>query len=468
MKVFKNKILPIMLCAIMLSTQIIFGCLTVRAHADENVVQWFTDNFSDSVSAIGGAIWNSTTECWNAWKRILGLDTDEEVEQYINDNVFLTGHTGGGYDVRFTPQFVDDMQNFVNDYKTEYEDFKYCYSIDFKRWSNAFASRARYQSILNLLNLYPNDVFVFYTYYGVSSDPTSANDNNSIQQGGDRAIRIYRLSNEFASFVLNSDITGFFSVYPYNDDWQKLKYSSSTIYGFAQQGDTNLSVVGLPSYYDETIDFTAVDADKNAYPLGGGNGFWSPAGNTYYVIHSSPHGYPMYRTTDIMKQYSLGNQPYYVVPTNPNITYDNGYYSVTTTQLDNSISYGDISSYVEDNSITEYSTVISYINNYYYNNGGGSGGGSGSGGSGSDIDWGWLGSIGEVIGGLISALGNVIAGIIDAISQLITSITEGLPNVFGQLMEWLFPFLPDYLISLLSLTIMAVVIVSLVKLLRGK
>lgn len=459
------KIFAIFLSFLIFSYSVIFSTFSINSYCD--IV---TDTLIESlISSLVGYVFNDAVDAgrefgtWLFNKKGIDIFNDGNIEDY--------GLRIGDGKVEVSEEVEEDLTEFVNDYKQDNPDFRYCYSIDFKRWSNAFVSRARYQSILNLLNQYPNDVFVFYTYYGVTSDPTGTNDNNSIQQGGDRAIRIYRLSNEFSCFVLNSDISGFFSVYPYNDDWQKLKYSSSTIYGFAQQGDTNLSVVGLPSYYDETIDFTAIDADKNAYPLGGGNGFWSPYGNTFYVIHSSPHGYPMYRTTDIMKQYSLGNQPYYIVPTNPNVTYDNGYYSVTTTQLDNSISYGDISTYVSTNNVTDYNVVNNYINNYYYNNGGGNGNGSGGdngNGSGGDsnIDWGWLGNIGEVIGGLISALGNVIAGVIDAIASLIESLTVNLPNTLGQLIAWLIPFLPEEVTTLLGAFFMVVVIIGVIKLLR--
>lgn len=462
------KIISVVLCAVLLNIFII-SSMSVKSYCAIDIIQDFSQEAGEISSAFLGFVWDSAVDVGHNFLQFLGLETVEEQAEYLNNHYIIDDPAPGqaGH-VKIDDTLKDDMQDFIDDYRNNNQDFRYCYSIDFKRWSNAFVSRSRYQSILNLLNQYPNDLFVFYTYYSVTSDPTGTNDNNSIQQGGDRAIRIYRLSNEFASFVLNSDLSGFYSVYPYNDDWQKLKYSSSTVYGFARQGDTNLSIVGLPSYYDETIEWTAVNADKNAYPLGGGNGFWSPGGNTFYVIHSSPHGYPMYRTIDIMKQYSLGSQPYYVVPTNPNVVYDNGYYSVTTTQLDNSISYGDISSYVSNNNVTEYNLVNNYINNYYYNNGGG-GSDSGSGGdSVGDIDWSWLGRIGEIIGGLISALGNVVVGIIDGISDLITSLTENLPNVFSSIIEWLLPFIPSEVTSLITLLFMAIIIVGVVRLIRGK
>lgn len=476
MKVFKNKILPIMLCAIMLSTQIIFGCLTVRAHADENVVQWFTDNFSDAVSAIGGAIWDSTTECWNAWKRILGLDTDEEVEQYINDNVFLTGHTGGGYDVRFTTQFVDDMQNFVDEYKGDFENYVYGYTTDIRRYVNFFTNRSQYQAVVNLVREHGLMFLTAYDTYSFKN--TTGNGKIGFVEGGNQCLMLSETSSAgvycFVTGYTSTDLTNgvLVNCKPYKQSWEDFSpYTGNwKTYAFMNNSDTSLSDItslewSYPSYTKRPYDNTNYLYTRDWSTVTGNIGpYYDRSVPVTYGIKE----YIVFRSADYMRSYSVGNLPYYQVPQNPNLTYTNGSYNITSTQLDNSISYGNVTSYVDSNNVSSYETVINYINNYYGSGGGSGSGGSGSGDSGSDIDWGWLGRIGEVIGGLISALGNIVAGIIDAISELITSVTEGIPNVFGQLMEWLFPFLPDYLISLLSLTIMAVVIVSLVKLLRGK
>lgn len=109
MKKRKFKYISIIMSAV-LFTFTLFNCVSVKSYCEENVVTWFTNNFVDTVSAIGGAIYGVTEECWNSWMRILGLDTQEEVEHYINDNVGLTGNSSGGYDVTFTPKFVDDIK----------------------------------------------------------------------------------------------------------------------------------------------------------------------------------------------------------------------------------------------------------------------------------------------------------------------------------------------------------------------
>lgn len=480
MRVFKNKILPIMLCAIMLSTQIIFGCLTVRARADEPVspLVWLYDNFSDTVSAIGGFIYHDGIEpVLNGWKWLLGLDTEEEVEDYVNDNVFLTGRTGGGYDVRFTQQFVDDMQNALEQYNAENQDYVYVYTSDIKRYVNFFTNKSQYQAVVNFVRSQPIVFISAYSSASFRNDTNTGTTGIGFQEFGNYALLlsvpdsegVYCFVSGFGSQQLQNGWLD--SAKPYKQSWEDFSpYTGNwKTYAFSTNNDTSLTDVTDISWSYPYWFFRPYDNSNYMYTRD-----WTTTNaTTPFTGRSVPVTYGIkqyicFKSTSAMQNYDVGNLPYYQVPQNPNLNYANGSYNITSTQLDNSISYGNVTSYVDSNNVTSYETVINYINNYYGSGGGSSSGGSGSGDSGSDIDWGWLGRIGEVIGGLISALGNIVAGIIDAISELITSVTEGIPNVFGQLMEWLFPFLPDYLTSLLSLTIMAVVIVSLVKLLRGK
>lgn len=454
------KYISIILCAITLSTQILFGCLTVRTYAEENAVQWLQDHFNDAVSAIGGAVFNTTIDCWNAWKTLLGLN-----EQEFNDFIINGVSVGGDGNVTISDDVADSIKDFVNDYEQNSQDFRYCYSYDIDYYLNRFASKSRFQAIKNFLSENQNKVVIMYaTYAAFDSDPSISNDVGSVAAGGANAFYLITI-NDNISFVLNTINSGNRTAwdYIYNADWLRASLANTDvkIYGFSSRGDLNLSELSsLPPLFsssNDTLHNTLVryytDAGDYSWTLGG----------PHWVSYNTQSA-PQYRTVDIMKQYSVGNLPYYQVPTNPNVNYTNGSYNVTTTQLDNSLSYGDITSYVDSNNVTNYETVINYINNYY-NSGGGSGG-SGSGGSGSDIDWSWLGRIGEVIGGLISALGNVIAGVIDAIASLIESLTVNLPNTLGQLIAWLLPFLPEEVTTLLGAFFMVVVIIGVIKLLR--
>lgn len=465
------KYISFFLCAITLSTQVLFGCLTVRTYAEENVVQWFTDNFIDSVSAIGGAIYNSTEECWNAWKRILGLDTQEEVEQYINDNVFLTGHTGGGYDVRFSDRFKTDMDNFNNAYQNEITDMTYVYSDNMSLSAGSFQSRSRFENTLRFMRSHQDGCILYHSYYGIVSDPTSPQDYSSVQHGGRSAFLLLYVPTYNYCVYYSDNGSSKYNTYLFNYDWNKIKGSQCEVWGFAQIGDTELSKIGnLNEFLNSNNDDDLLFCRFYKNPATSGGLITSNSNASYSewtAINYTSIKYIMFSSASVAQNYSVGNLPYYQVPTNPNVQYTNGSYNITSTQLDNSISYGNVSSYVDSNNVTSYETVVNYVNNYYTSGGGSGSGGSGSCGSGSDIDWGWLGNIGEVIGGLISALGNVISGIIDAISNLITSITENLPNVFGGLISWALPFLPEELTTLISLTIVVIVIVGVIKLIRG-
>ena len=476
MKQIKNKILPVFMSAIILSMSI-FSCLNVRAYADvsPSLIDSFNGQCGDIISGVIGYVWQNSVDIGHEFLEFLGLEEENDREQYLYNHYIIddTGSGSGGH-VKIDDTMKNDLTVFCNNKISNNTDFKYCFSWDIDYYANNFSSKKRFQAVKNLLlENQDKKCFIYTSSNALSADPNSSNDIGSIAGGGNSSIQILIIEN-FSSYVLNTYANSnkvSFS-YCYNDDWQRMKYGSSNCkcYGFAERGDLTLSELETVPIIGNSISDTnynipnvVVNINNSVASILLSQNF----GNWVWVSYNTERC-PLYRTVDIMKQNSLGNLPYYQVPTNPYVSYNDGYYSVSTNQLDNSISYGDITSYVDSNNVTSMNVVNNYINNYYANQGSGGSGGSGSGGSGSDIDWGWLGSIGEVIGGLISALGNVISGIISAIGELVTSITEGLPNVFGALIAWALPFLPDYVTNLLSMTILCVVIVSVIRLIRGK
>lgn len=458
------KIISGILCAVLLNISIIFS-MSVKSFCDEvNPIEWLHDNFTETVSAIGGAVFNTTVDVWNAWKTLLGLN-----EQQFNDFIINGVSVGGDGNISISDDVADSIKNFVNDYEQNSQDFRYCYSYDIDYYLNRFASKSRFQAIKNFLSDNQNKVVIMYATIGAfDSDPNISNDVGSVAGGGANAFYLIVI-NDNISFVLNTINNGNRTAwdYIYNADWLRasLLNTEVKIYGFSSRGDINLTELdSLPPLFissNDTLHNTLV-----RYYTDAGDYSWT-MGGPHWVSYNTQSA-PQYSTVNIMKQYSVGNLPYYNVPMNPSVNYNNGSYNVNNNQLDNSISYGDISSYVETNNVTEMNIVNNYINNYYGNGSGGSGGSGGTGGSGSDIDWSWLGKIGEVIGGLISALGNVVAGIIEGITNLITSLTESLPNVFGQCVNWLLPFIPQEIVSLLNALFLAILIVGVVRLIRGK
>lgn len=470
------KYIAVILSIVLSINSIIFS-MSVKSHT-EGVLDgaiWIYNNFADTVSSIAGAVFEATDACWEAWKKYLGFENDDEGFQIFNN-----GHIniGEGGEVQIDPDYYNDLQNFVEDYQEEIgEDTGYLYSIDFNQLSNWFANRSIYEQFRQVIRQNQGKIVtVAHINRGTYADP-------SLQNLGLLCPRVYVFETG-SCFVGGSNLT--WQNQPmkknsavYDNNWVQINpsvnmteqnMSAISMYCISHTGDTSLTKYTF-SDQNSAINDVAI---LNCYISESSFSYSNPNtenGSDYssgFVSVSGPVGIPWFKNTDVMRSYSLNEYPYYVVPTNDIWTYDGGYYVSTTSKVDSSISYGDITSYIDSNNVTDYNVVYNYINNYYSNGSGGSGGSGGSDDSGSDIDWGWLGKIGEVIGGLISALGNVIAGIIDGISDLITSLTENLPNIFGGVINWLLPFLPNEITSLLSLLFLAVIIVGVVRLIRGK
>lgn len=143
-----------------------------------------------------------------------------------------------------------------------------------------------------------------------------------------------------------------------------------------------------------------------------------------------------------------------------------------------------------------YGSVSSYINNYYGENGkypsntdiqkyiddilerlkndksndsginSSGNGGNGSTSSGSNV-WDWLGGVGEFLGGLIGALGEAILGLLNGIKDFIYTLIADVPSIFSEFMQVFFSWLPSEITALLGLSVAAMIIYGIIKLIRG-
>ena len=432
----------------------------------------FDDNFMDLMSTLGHLVCDTTHGMVDDFFEFIGVGSGtNDRGNYIGQHYIINETPAGGRgEVEVDDTLKNDLTRFANHIKDNNTDFTYCYSVGIDYIGATFGNKQRFESVKNYL-LQNNDKFnVIESGYVLSSSISDSQDRLSLADGGARSFIIFTF-NDVQSLVRSGGGnfgSGYrYQVDIYNENWDRLRYGNvSQTAVFSARGDLELTVM--------PISDSRPNQDLNAY-FAGTRTFSFPYVNSYeslyrYAISKNVIQYPMYSSVDIMKNYSLGNLPYYVAPDNNVWTYNTttNTYTTTQTQLDSSLSYGDIQNYVNSNNVTDYNQVYNYINNYYSSGGGSGGSGGGSGGSGSDVDWSWLGSIGEVIGGLISGLGNIIAGIISAIGSIITNLTETLPNIFGSLINYLLPFLPTEITSLLSLLFLAVVIVGVVRLIRGK
>ena len=75
----------------------IFNCFNVKSQCGviTDAYTYVRDNFADTVSAIGGAVWDTTSAIanwgWNEFKLGLGIETDEDMEDYeVNERLHET------------------------------------------------------------------------------------------------------------------------------------------------------------------------------------------------------------------------------------------------------------------------------------------------------------------------------------------------------------------------------------------
>lgn len=204
----------------------------------------------------------------------------------------------------------------------------------------------------------------------------------------------------------------------------------------------------------------------------------------FYGVNSTIRQYQVFMSVEDMRSGQAGVQSYYITDSyNTENTTDS--FNTTTTSIDNSITYGNISDYVnsyyiENNNYPTTNTVNNYINNY--NGSGGSGGDNGGGSGDTDNDnnfnWGFLGAIGDFIVGLLDALSGIVSGILSALTGIIDLFigTEnpetgqregGLPNIVGNLIEYFLPFLPAEFLTLIELSLILGLVLGVIRLIRG-
>ena len=149
----------------------------------------------------------------------------------------------------------------------------------------------------------------------------------------------------------------------------------------------------------------------------------------------------------------------------------------------NTVSYGDIISYINDyNDENDKPPTTVIVNNYIedknIDDNGGSGGGSG--GSGSDDNgsiFDWLKNLGKVLGDLIKGVGEfiteIIAGLVSALNDLMSSLSGlitdtlgSLTTVFSSIIDFVYAGLPDSVKGIMMLALTVSLLITVIQLVR--
>lgn len=195
------------------------------------------------------------------------------------------------------------------------------------------------------------------------------------------------------------------------------------------------------------------------------------------IFTSDGRSIRIYKTLDDFKNYSAGTRPYYITDAfnNYDSTIDNST-TITQTEIDNSVTYGDVYNYITNNyenpdglSEDELRAILEEYLSSINNSGGGSGGsdsgGSGSGGGlGGFLDG--LGSIGNAILAILGKLMEILGSAIELITGAITDLITIIPNSIGELLGALFPVFPEEWIKAITLSLVLGVIVGIMRMFK--
>lgn len=287
----------------------------------------------------------------------------------------------------------------------------------------------------------------------------------------------YRVTDLSAvNFVCRSDpTTDYITVQTYSDDWvssPEVKYLriaynkdvlESADYNFADQEDWSTDTLGNYSIYY-----------NRPYYMYQYNG---------WLYTSDGRSVRVYKTLESFKAHTVGKDSIYYGSSYTNYdasvdnsyTFSGSYYNNTSTTYSHEV----IQQQIDNSTEVNESTVNNIVNNYITNNyGDGSGTGNGSGsGSGSSGSWWDIGSgisafvegiaalldfLLKLLGDLIGVISGFLVDLLAVMGQLV-SVGDG----FSGLLKALFGFLPDECIALIVSGVGLMVIVGVVKMIKG-
>lgn len=253
---------------------------------------------------------------------------------------------------------------------------------------------------------------------------------------------------------------------------------------------------GWSEFFPVKEDFKFVNADGSVTDMGyvdGGfrNGYIyngnmsNPVSPGYYVISndSNKELVYVYKTLTDLKRYNSGYpQRYYLTEDGLNGIYNPDLGNLNVQNINyygSNYEYNQIINNIYPGMSPD--DVLKLVTEILKQNGGGSGGGSGGGGSDTDVDLGFLGTIGTLIGKLINGIGQlltgIIGGIVDTIMSLIDMITgengiiSKLTDLFdtnvGGFLTSIFDWLPPEIVTLWSAGIILGILFGILRIIRG-
>lgn len=444
----KNKILAFILMISILTCSV--SCLVVYAssdHVEQSIVK-VSNGVLDGYSKLlryAGIIIDSGIEV-NRYtlqfvkERLIALGllsnnaSDEDVEDFFNQNIIQSGNN-----ITYTENLNTYVKSEINQIISSYG-FYYVYSFDILQNTSSFPSGDKYNAVKTMCQTYQDEYYIFM-HLNSDSLVLCPIDSYGLVQGTVTNNYVYGFNYNYTSWNL------------YNYSSNKWTYNNTTK-TFEKSGTWG---------YDNKSTFYKID-----------NPTVNISNGVFTITYNGCHEYKMFRTLNDFKSSSIGANPYYITDSYNNYKNITGSYNTVTT--DNSVTYGDITNYIDSyvgengkeptqNEINVYITVTNDNGGGSGNNSGG-GNGSGTGGDGSSI-WDFLSNLGEVLGGLIRNLGNMLTSLIDSIISIVNDVIGKIPDVFSSLLGTVFGGLPEDIRAIIILGVTVMVVYGIIKVIRG-
>jgi len=456
----------------------------------EQKVTWWTANVAQIVgSGIGLFIPNNqvdvfTMVCSAMYDELMKETSDETYEDWLCRHL---GYNSETQEITMDDELTDFVYNASVQYIEEETPWYTHRTADSDIFAdyyiNSFSTKAQYDSFKKYVK--ENNNKVFYTE-SLANTRTNIYDENGVATG-EYAEGIHFKVLDFSDLEFTAVKSSYemYNVDCYDSNWEKVKYRL-----FSLDEDGNWVDCGLLSSYN-TLKIPLIG--KHPY-----NGtfqyfFYEIDGITssnidgllvnrlvpanHLFITYGGQNLRMYKSLADLKSYSVGQRPYYITDAfnNYDSTVDNST-TITQTEIDNSVTYGDVYNYITNNyensdDLTE-DELRAILEEYLSQIGGGSGSGSGGGSGGSD-DGGssggglgsfleGLGSIGDAILSILGKLLEYIGKALELLTGTVTKVLDLIPSNITNLLLGLFPFIPQEWVTAIELSLVLGVVLAVV------
>lgn len=410
------------------------------------------------------------------------IQESESLEDFIRRSA--TGNIDDG--ITFNDEAMDTIYNTTLQYIEENSPFWVYETGSTSRmlqyYSTSFTKKSFYDSLVNYFKTADSREYFYFSGF----NPISYTyDDGTVGQ----CFKFYKFNLDNCSIVGKVENYGYAKFFLYDSNWESLTYDCTLVTAYDNgdiiETDTTLSALEVYPLGECTY--------KRDYSTYYRYYYWIYAGApTVFDEQYTPYAvnqrmflsydtvsFRVYNSLDDMKKYSLNQRPYYV--TEKFVNYDSSVDNSTTitqTEIDNSITYGDVYNYITNNyenpdGLTE-DELRAILEEYLSQIGGGSGGGGSGGGSDDDDDGGGglsgfldgLGAIGNAILSILGKLMEILGSAIELVTGSITDLITIIPNSIGELLGALFPVFPEEWIKAITLSLVLGVIVGIVRIFK--